>query len=63
MTPAPWYEDALPGLRAPRSPAYNLSATVRSIDTIATLTERLLSGTIAHGAGRLKWPVRPWDSI
>lgn len=26
MTPAPWYVDALPGLRAPRGPAYNYSA-------------------------------------
>jgi N-acetylglucosamine-6-sulfatase len=26
MTPAPWYADALPGLRAPRTAAYNFSA-------------------------------------
>ena len=43
MTPAPWYEDALPGLRAPRSPAYNLSATVRFVDMHQDTDERCSS--------------------
>lgn len=46
MTPAPWYEDALPDLRAPRSPAYNLSATVRCADMHHDTYERAHPSTV-----------------